>query len=225
VAEGRLLVRGVASHALQERGRAVIGFEEGGTRLAEVAVEALTCRPVTGIDPELGLIEVTAEFALAELRVSPAASGWPDAVAAGQVALAHELVGASRQMLELARTHALEREQFGRPIAGFQAIRHRLAEAYVAVEGARACVTAAWDDGSPIAAAIAKAVAGAAAATVRKHAQQVLGGMGYTTEHPLHRYVRRTLVLDQLLGAGRLLTRELGEQLLRTRALPALLPL
>ena len=80
-------------------------------------------------------------------------------------------------------------------------------------------------DPDPLAATLAKAVAGASARTVGKHAQQVLGGMGYTTDHPLHRYVRRTLVLDQLLGAGRTLTRELGEQLLTTRRLPALLPL
>ena len=53
---------------------------------------------------------------------------WAAAVAAGAVALAYELVGVSRAMLRLAREHALERVQFGRPIAGFQAIRHRLAE-------------------------------------------------------------------------------------------------
>jgi alkylation response protein AidB-like acyl-CoA dehydrogenase len=84
---------------------------------------------------------------------------------------------------------------------------------------------AAWDDPSPLASSIAKAVAGASARTVARHAQQVLGGMGYTTDHPLHRYVRRTLVLDQLLGSGRALTREIGEQLLRERELPAMLPL
>ena len=53
---------------------------------------------------------------------------WPIAVALGQLALGHELVGASRQMLELARQHALDRVQFGQPIARFQAVRHRLAE-------------------------------------------------------------------------------------------------
>ena len=76
-----------------------------------------------------------------------------------------------------------------------------------------------------MAAAIAKAVAGSGAAVVRKQAQQVLGGMGYTTEHPLHRYLRRTLVLDQLLGSSRTLTRELGHQLLARKDVPALLPL
>jgi alkylation response protein AidB-like acyl-CoA dehydrogenase len=53
----------------------------------------------------------------------------------------------------------------------------------------------------------------------------VLAGIGFTTEHPLHRYVRRTLVLDGLLGDARSLTRWLGDDLLRTRRLPAILPL
>ncbi len=225
----RLHVNGIATSALTDRGRAVLAFDESKTQLVEVAAGQLTCRPTLGIDPALGLIEITADLALHELQPSPASSSWQAAVAAGQVALGHELVGASRQMLALARTHALEREQFGRPIAGFQAIRHRLADAFVAVEAAQACAIAAWGEAGTgtefIAAAIAKAVAGAGARIAGKQAQQVLGGMGYTTEHPLHRYVRRTLVLDQLLGSSRILTRELGEQLLATRRLPDLLPL
>jgi alkylation response protein AidB-like acyl-CoA dehydrogenase len=176
---------------------------------------------------------VTADLPVADVTGSKAAAGWEGAVAAGQVAIAHELVGACRTMLRLAREHALQREQFGRRIADFQAIRHRLAESLVALEGAQASVTAAWDpadvSSAPadalLAAALAKAVAGTAARTVGKHAQQVLGGMGYTTEHPLHRYVRRTLVLDQLLGSSRALLRDIGQHLLSTRALPNLLPL
>ena len=104
-------------------------------------------------------------------------------------------------------------------------IRHRLADSLVAVEAAQACVAAAWDDAGPARGDAGQGRRRGGARTVRKHAQQVLGGMGYTTDHPLHRYVRRTLVLDQLLGASRMLTRELGEQLLTTRRLPALLPL
>jgi alkylation response protein AidB-like acyl-CoA dehydrogenase len=128
-------------------------------------------------------------------------------------------------MLELARAHALERVQFGRPIAGFQAVRHRLAEALVAIEAADGALAAAWDDPSPFAAGLAKALAGRGARTVARHAQQVLAGIGFTTEHPLHRYVRRVLVLDRLLGDARSLTRQLGEDLLARRSLPAILPL
>jgi len=70
-----------------------------------------------------------------------------------------------------------------------------------------------------------KAVAGRGARTVARHGQQVLAGVGFTTDHAFHRHLRRVLVLDQLLGSARLLTRELGEELLRTRRLPVLLPL
>jgi hypothetical protein len=227
----RLTVNGLATAALAERKQAVIAYESGGTRLVEVASERLDIRPVTGIDPALGLVEVTGDLPVAEMTASPAAAPWDTAVAAGQMALAHELVGACRTMLRLAREHALEREQFGRRISEFQAIRHRLAESLVAIEGAHACVAAGWDEADPktaslaakLAAKLAKAVAGTTARTVGKHAQQVLGGMGYTTEHPLHRYVRRTLVLDQLLGSSRALMRDIGDQLLQTRELPDLL--
>ena len=72
---------------------------------------------------------------------------------------------------------------------------------------------------------MAKAIAGRSSRTVARHCQQVLAGIGFTTEHPLHRYVRRVLVLDRLLGDSRSLTVALGEDLLRTRQVPALLPL
>jgi alkylation response protein AidB-like acyl-CoA dehydrogenase len=68
-------------------------------------------------------------------------------------------------------------------------------------------------------------MAGRSARTVARHAQQVLAGIGFTAEHPLHRYVRRTVVLDQLLGAGNVLTRRSGADVLRSGALPVSLPL
>jgi alkylation response protein AidB-like acyl-CoA dehydrogenase len=146
-------------------------------------------------------------------------------MAVGQLALGHELVGLARTMLELARQHALGRIQFGRPIASFQAVRHRLAESLVSVEAAAGLLAAAWEDPSPATAAMAKGFAGRSARTVARHAQQVLAGIGFTTEHPFHTYVRRTLVLDQLLGAGSVLTKELGVHVLRTGRMPAVLPL
>ena len=117
------------------------------------------------------------------------------------------------------------RIQFGQPIASFQAVRHRLAETLVAVEAADAALGSAWDEGSPASAARAKALAGRSARTATRHGQQVLAGIGFTTEHDFHHYVRRVLVLDQLFGTARALTRELGRQLLATRRLPPLPPL
>ena len=169
-----------------------------------VETRRLECRPVRGLDPALGLVEVSGDVdATTALRREPV--DWAAAVASGQLAVGHELVGAGRGMLELARTHALERVQFGRPIGAFQAVRHRLADSLVAIEAAASLLDAAWDDPSPVTAGMAKAFAGRSARTVARHCQQVLAGIGFTTEHPLHRYVRRTLVLDQLLGAGSVL--------------------
>jgi hypothetical protein len=157
----------------------------------------------------------------------PATGAVPDdALAAGRLALAHELVGASRAMLELARAHAVERVQFDRPIAQFQAVRHKLAETLVAIEGANDACSAAWELGAdPTACAAAKACAGRAARLAAKHCQQVLAGIGFTLEHPFHRFLRRALVLDRLLGDSKTLTRELGEQLLRDRQVPPMLQL
>ena len=164
-----------------------------------------------GIDPD-AVILAAREPDLVTLRLA-------------RLALSHELIGASRAMLELARTHALERIQFGVPIASFQAVRHRLAETLVAIETAQAAVDAAWLDDAPHHAAIAKALAGRGARTTAKHCQQVLAGIGFTAEHSFHRYFRRVLVLDEQFGSARVLTAELGEHIRRNRALPSMVAL
>ncbi|HET6774431.1 MAG TPA: acyl-CoA dehydrogenase family protein [Acidimicrobiales bacterium] len=219
-------VGGLALAGVAARDRAVVITGTGEGSLAAVVDTAeLKLRAVHGLDPRLGIVEVTGAHVPATARSDLPRTAWPAAVAAGQRALAHELVGASRTMLGLAREHALERVQFGRPIASFQAVRHRLAEAYVAIEAADAALAAAWVDGTPFTAAMAKAIAGRSARTVSRHCQQVLAGIGFTTEHDLHLYVRRVIVLDRLLGGARSLTRRLGEDLLERRSLPSILPL
>jgi hypothetical protein len=165
------------------------------------------------------------------------------AVAAGRRALGWWLLGSGRAMLTLAREHALDREQFGRPLASFQALRHRLAETYVALEAAEAVLVAAAapetdrsagenteapdsaDALDHTGALLAKAAAGRAALTAARHCQQALGGIGFTAEHALHRHVKRALVLDGLLGSTRELTREAGRLLLRETRAPRLVDL
>ena len=158
----------------------------------------------------------------AELAVRRAAPGSQVPLAAGRKALGWWLVGTSRTMLSLARRHALDRVQFGRPVASFQAIRHRLAETLVAVEGAEATLQAAADDFGSL---LAKAAAGQAALTAARHCQQVLGGIGFTAEHELHRHVRRAFLLDGLLGSARELTREAGAEVRRRGSAPRLVDL
>jgi hypothetical protein len=215
-------VRGLGTAALARRERTIVAA--GDDVVVTVATADLDLRPVHGIDPWLGLVEVRGDLVAIDGRHEPAAP-WSAAVVLARVALGHELVGAARKMLELGCDHALERVQFGQPIATFQAVRHRLADTLVAIETAEAALSAAWEDESPQTAAMAKALAGKAARTASRHGQQVLAGIGFTTEHPFHRFVRRVLVLDELFGAARTLTRTLGDDLLRTRQLPPLLPL
>jgi hypothetical protein len=215
----RLTVRGTA---LAPRPAVlVVARGEDAHVAAIVETSSLDARPVRGMDPQLRLVEVHGEVDARDR----ASVNWTAGVALGRLAVAHELVGASRKALALAREHALERVQFGQPIARFQAVRHRLAETLVALETASALLDAAWSEQSPVSAAMAKATAGRSARAAARHCQQVLAGIGFTKEHELHRYVRRILVLDQLFGSHTTLTRRLGEDLLATKTLPPLLPL
>ena len=157
-----------------------------------------------------------------DLPIHSVSQGDPIPLAAGRHALGWWLVGAGRAMLSLARQHALDRVQFGKPVATFQAIRHRLAETLVAVEGAEATLVAAAAEPDDLAFLLAKAAAGQAALTAARHCQQVLGGIGFTAEHELHRHVKRSLVLDGLLGSARELTRDAGAILRAKRCAPRL---
>ncbi|WP_043664075.1 acyl-CoA dehydrogenase family protein [Streptomyces xylophagus] len=158
----------------------------------------------------------------AELPLHTVPAGPPVPLAAGRVALGWWLVGTGRAMLALARQHAVDRVQFGRPLASFQAVRHRLAETFVALDGAEVTLVAATDE---LGALLAKAAAGQAALTAARHCQQVLGGVGFTAEHDLHRHVRRAMVLDGLLGSARELTREAGALLRAGGSAPRLVHL
>jgi alkylation response protein AidB-like acyl-CoA dehydrogenase len=115
--------------------------------------------------------------------------------------------------------------QFGRPIATFQAVRHRLADTLVAVEALEATLTAAREEPNPETAALAKAVAGRTARTVAAHCQQVLAGIGFTTEHPFHHFLKRTLLLEGLFGSADEIVLDVGRQLLAARHVPTLIEL
>jgi hypothetical protein len=211
-----LTVHGLASSRAQSTGTVTAVSDEQALRvdLADAHV-----REVRGLDPDARLLEVDATGGT-PLSLEPGA--WASAVAVGRLALAFELVGATRAMLAMAREHALTRVQFGQPIAGFQAVRHRLVDALLAVEAAEGAARAAAQPlvgdrpsaVSPIHATMAKALAGQGARTTARHCQQVLAGIGFTAEHGFHRWFRRALVLDELLGSARVLTRELGPRAL-----------
>ena len=124
-------------------------------------------------------------------------------------ALALEAVGIGSKANELAIAYVSEREQFGKKIGTYQAISHSLVDGYVAVELARSLAYwAAWavaedDEQADLAVAAAKSQAAEAAVLACEKSIQAHGGIGFTWEHPLHRYYKRALWLEGALGYGR----------------------
>ena len=126
------------------------------------------------------------------------------------VALAAEQVGTMATMLEMTRTYVEQRHQFGRPLASFQIVKHRLADLLVDLERSRSAAryaAAAWDQ-DPASAGLAAAVAGAtctdAAIRAAHETVQLHGGVGFTWEHSAHYFVRRALGDEAVFGSARI---------------------
>lgn len=171
--------------------------------------ESFAITAVDGIDPAAGLGRMV-PVAGAEPLKSLAGDEVERGLTAARRALAAQLLGGAQQELDLACGHARDRHQFGRPIGSFQAVRHRLADAFVSLAAARAALVDAWETEGAHEAVVAKALAGRAAAKVGGAAQQVLAGMGFTWEHDLHRLQRRSMVLDVLAGSATSLAGDIG---------------
>jgi len=119
-----------------------------------------------------------------------------------RTAAAAEALGVAQRALELGVEHAKTRTQFGKPIGTYQAVSHPLAQTYTDVELARSLVYwAAWcvaeeDERAGLAATAAKAFATEAAVAACERSIQVHGGIGFTWEHPLHRFYKRAIWLE-----------------------------
>jgi len=220
----RVAARGIASARVVSAAELLVICSAGSEiRATHVSPSAVELAPVRGIDPDAALQTVRVEDGTVTAEIDPLA--WDCAVAAGRSAVARQVAGACHAMLALAREHALGRIQFDRPIARFQAVRHRLADALVGVEALEASLLAEADEPSMLSAALAKAVAGRTARTVGAQCQQVLAGVGFTTDHPFHRFLKRTMALDGILGSTDTITLDVGRQLLVDRRVPALIDL
>jgi len=117
--------------------------------------------------------------------------------------LAAEQVGAASRCLELTVAYTKERVQFGRPIGSFQALKHRMADLYVAVQSARAVVNDAIAAPSATLAALARVTASEAFTKVTAEAVQMHGGIAITWEHDIQLYFKRAHGSAQLLGPPR----------------------
>lgn len=203
-----------------------IGADRIG-RLTAGALEQLEMTAVEGFDPTLGWRRLRGSLPVQEVTdVTGAPPGGEQAIAdLARRALSFELVGVVREMVAIAVDHATERHQFGRPIGSFQAVQHRLAEAKVALEAADQAAQRSLHSDDALVATMAKLLAGEAGRVASRQCQQVLGGMGFTWEHRLHRYVRRALTLDMLYGSSKQLSALVGRQLRTDKRAPILLSL
>jgi alkylation response protein AidB-like acyl-CoA dehydrogenase len=143
-------------------------------------------------------------------RLGPAGGGMRIALSTldgGRIGIAAQAVGIAQAALDVATSYAKERTAFGRPIAGFQAISHKLADMQTEIEAARALVLRAArlkDAGRPhtIEGAQAKLFASRVARHWTGEAIQVLGGYGYTKDFPAERYYRDAKVTEIYEGTS-----------------------
>jgi hypothetical protein len=169
-----------------------------------------SAQPVATMDPTRRLARVHPQDAQATEPIGPD----PGIADAAAVLLAAEQIGAAERCLELTVEYAKSRVQFGRPIGSFQALKHRMADLYVAVAAARAVVNDACTDPTPTNAATARLAATEALCAVAAEGIQMHGGIAITWEHDMHLYFKRAHGSAQLLGSPRELLRQLESEVL-----------
>jgi len=142
------------------------------------------------------------------------------AIDRGALAVAAQQVGMAHRMVEIAVDYAKQREQFGRPIGSFQAIKHMLATVQVKIEFARPLVyraahsVARAESSRSIDVSQANAAASDAASLAAKTALQVHGAIGYTWEVDLHLWMKRAWALEAAWGSRRWHRRRIAEAVL-----------
>jgi acyl-CoA dehydrogenase len=202
---------------------AVHGGNAPWLHLVDLGGSGVTRATVTTIDPTRSHARIVFDGAAAEpLPGSEGAESVRRLLDCAAVMLAFEQVGCAQAALEMARDYARERYAFGRPIGSFQAIKHKLADVYIAVELARSnAYYGAWalhSDAAelPIAASVARISACDAGWLASKENIQTHGGMGFTWQMDCQFYYRRAKLHALALGG----TREWKQRLiaeLRTR--------
>jgi acyl-CoA dehydrogenase len=189
---------------------AVHGVNAPWLHLVDLNGPGVARETVTTIDPTRSHAQITFDNAAAEpLPGSDGADAVRRLLDRAAVMLAFEQVGCAQAALEMARDYARERYAFGRPIGSFQAIKHKLADVYIAVELARSnAYYGAWalhSDAAelPIAAAVARVSACDAGWLASKENIQTHGGMGFTWQMDCQFYYRRAKLHALALGGTR----------------------
>ena len=190
-------------YALNGEADVVLAVRDGHIqRWSDVRTEALT-----PLDPTRRLARLTP----GSTETIGADPGLADTAA---ILLAAEQIGAASRCLDLTVDYTKQRVQFGRPIGSFQALKHRMADLYVAVQSARAVVGDAVADPNPVSAALARLAASETFTTVAGEAIQLHGGIAITWEHDMHLYFKRAYSSAELLGSPAEQLRRLESELL-----------
>ncbi len=177
--------------------------------LVDLKAGGVEAKTLTNLDPSRNQAELTFKDCKAE-PLGAANEGWSilsRVLDRAAVLMAFEQVGGADRALEMGRDYALDRIAFGRQIGSFQAIKHILADMYVAATLARSnCYYGAWALSTnagelPEAAATARISATQAFQHCSKQNIQVHGGMGFTWEFDCHLYYRRSNALALSLGS------------------------
>jgi len=222
-------------YRLSGAGPAVAGLAGAGTMLVPASLggtaalfaigpgPGVTVEALPGLDPTRPLSRLTLAAtvpAAARIDGPDLAAGFAAALDRARLAHAAEAVGAARGAFALTRDHIAARVQFGRTIASFQAVKHRMAGLFLRINAAAALVSgaaAAFDAGD---AALAGAEARAAWAMARRvladaaaEAIQLHGGIGLTWEHPAHLFFKRGVALAHVLGPAGAAEAALGHDL------------
>ena len=183
--------------------------EDGiGVFAVEGAADGLTRQALPTMDQTRKQASLRFGAAPARLIADPA-DGWAAVERMLQVAavgLAAEQAGGAQRALEMAVEYAKLREQFGRPIGSFQAIKHKCASMLVTVESMKSAAyyglwaVSSGSDELPLVASVAKAFCSDGYTAVTAENIQVHGGIGFTWEHPAHLYLKRARSSRVLLG-------------------------
>jgi alkylation response protein AidB-like acyl-CoA dehydrogenase len=166
-----------------------------------------TAHSVKAMDP-------TRQLARIESQEATDIGADPGLADTASILLAAEQIGAAARCLDLTVAYTKDRVQFGRPIGSFQALKHRMADLYVAVQSARAVVNDAIAEPSPTSAALARFSASEAFSKVVAEAVQMHGGIAITWEHDIQLYFKRAHGSAQLLGPPREHLRRLESEVL-----------
>ena len=199
--------------------------ETGDIALYLVDLAGVAKRTLTTLDPSRDHVRLDLDGAKAE-RLG-ATSGWSSVQTVldrAAILLAFEQVGGADACLRMACDYANERYAFGRPIGSFQAIKHKLADMYVALELARsnayygAWALSAESADIPLAAATLRVSATEAFQLASKENIQTHGGIGFTWAVDCHLYYRRSRQLALVAGAPKVWKERLVQQLERRNA-------